>query len=152
MIDIISESKNEVDIDIFLLNKFRPLIHWCWMMHIFLDNLTTIGSDNGLSSSWCQAIIWTNAGILLIGPLGTNFSEILIKIHTFSFKKMHLKMSSGGHFFSASICWRLLFHLPWSQKLPKHCDKCYSFWMIIYSYDRWRMNHDDVIKWNHFLH
>ena len=36
-----------------------------------------------------------NAGILLIGPLGTNFSEILIEIHTFSFKKMHLKMSSG---------------------------------------------------------
>ena len=37
----------------------------------------------------------TNAGIFLIGPLGTNFNEILIKIYTFSFKKMHLKMSSG---------------------------------------------------------
>ena len=37
-----------------------------------------------------QAIIWTDAGILLIGPLGTNFSEILIEIHTFSFKKKHL--------------------------------------------------------------
>ena len=42
-----------------------------------------------------QAIIWNNAGILLIGPLGTNFSEILIKIYIFSFKKMRLKMSSG---------------------------------------------------------
>ena len=42
-----------------------------------------------------QAIIWTNARILLIGPLGTNFSQILIEIYTFSFKKMHLKMSSG---------------------------------------------------------
>ena len=42
----------------------------------------------------CQTIFWTNAGILLIGPLGTNFSEILIEIHIFSFKKMHLKMSS----------------------------------------------------------
>ena len=41
-----------------------------------------------------QAIIWTNAGILLIGPLGTNFSEILIKIYEFSFKKIHLKLSS----------------------------------------------------------
>ena len=39
-----------------------------------------------------QAIISTNDGILLIVPLGTNFSEILIKIYTFSFKKMHLKM------------------------------------------------------------
>ena len=42
-----------------------------------------------------QASIWTNAGILLIGPLGINFNEILIEINTFSFKKMHLKMSSA---------------------------------------------------------
>ena len=42
-----------------------------------------------------QAIIWTNAGLLLIDPLETNFSEILIAIHKFSFKKMHLKMSSA---------------------------------------------------------
>ena len=42
-----------------------------------------------------QAITWTNDGILLIGPLGTNFREILSKIHTFSFKKMHLKTSSA---------------------------------------------------------
>ena len=32
---------------------------------------------------------------MLIGPLGTNFSEILIGIKTFSFKKMPLKMSSA---------------------------------------------------------
>ena len=36
----------------------------------------TIGSDNGLSPGRRQAIIWTNAGILLIEPLWTNFSEI----------------------------------------------------------------------------
>ena len=42
-----------------------------------------------------QAIIWTNDGHLLIGPLGTNVSEILIEILTFSFKKMRLKVSSG---------------------------------------------------------
>ena len=42
-----------------------------------------------------QTIIWTNAGLLLIGPLGTNFSEILIEILTFSFNKMRLKMSSA---------------------------------------------------------
>ena len=41
-----------------------------------------------------QAIIWTNAGILLIWPLGTNFSEISIEIYIFSFMKMHLKWSS----------------------------------------------------------
>ena len=57
--------------------------------------LTIIGSDNGLSPDCRQAIIWTNVGLLLIGPLGTNFSEILIKILTFSFKKMHLKVLSA---------------------------------------------------------
>ena len=65
------------------------------MTHICVSDLTTIGSDNGLSPGRRQAIIWTNAGILLIGPLGTIFSEILIEIHTFSFKKMYLKMSSA---------------------------------------------------------
>ena len=48
---------------------------------------TTTGSDNGLSPGRRQAIIWIIAGILLFGPSGTNFSEILIAIHTFSFKK-----------------------------------------------------------------
>ena len=62
---------------------------------ICIDNLTVIGSYNGLSPVWRQAIIWTNDGILLIGPSGTKFSEDLIKIHIFSLKKMHLKMSSG---------------------------------------------------------
>ena len=56
--------------------------------------LTIIGSDNGLLPGRHQAIIWTNAEILLIDPLGTKFSEILIEIHTFSLKKMHLNMSS----------------------------------------------------------
>ena len=65
------------------------------MTHICVDKLTIIGSDNGLSPGRRQAIIWTNAGILLIGPLGTNFSEILIEIHKFLFKEMHLKLSSG---------------------------------------------------------
>ena len=65
------------------------------MTHICVGNLTIIGSDNGLSPGRRQAITWTNVGILLIGLLGTNFNEMLIDIHTFSFKKMHLKMSSG---------------------------------------------------------
>ena len=64
-------------------------------MHICVDNLSIIGSDNGLSPGRRQAIIWTNAGISLIGISGTNFSEILIGIQTFSIKKMHLKTSSA---------------------------------------------------------
>ena len=42
-----------------------------------VSKLTIIGSDNGLSPDRRQAIIWTNAGVLLIGPLGTFFNEIL---------------------------------------------------------------------------
>ena len=58
------------------------------MTHICVGNLTINGSDNGLSPGRRQAIIWTNAEILIIGPLGTNFGEILIEILTFSFKKI----------------------------------------------------------------
>ena len=65
------------------------------MTHICVANLTIIGPDNGLSPGRRQAIIWTNAGILFIGPWGTNLSEVLIGIQTFSFKKMLLKMSSA---------------------------------------------------------
>ena len=68
---------------------------WGRVTHICVVKLTIIGSDNGLSPGRRQAIIWTNAGILLIGPLGTNFIEILIRIQTFSFKKMHLRMLSA---------------------------------------------------------
>ena len=81
---------------IFLaVTYFRMLIHWGRVTQICVNKLTIIDSDNGVSSVQRLAIIWTSAGILLIGPLGTNFSEILIKILTFSFKKMRLKMSSA---------------------------------------------------------
>ena len=58
-------------------------------------HLADTDSDNGLSPDRHEAIIWTYAGIFLIRPLGTTLSEIFIKIQTFSFKKIHLKMSSG---------------------------------------------------------
>ena len=71
------------------------LTHWGRVTHICVSDLTSIGSDNGLSPARRQAIIRTNAGILLIRPLGTNFSEVLIEILTFSFKKMRWKVSSA---------------------------------------------------------
>ena len=70
------------------------LTHWGRVTHMCVGKLTIIVSDNGLSPRRHQAIIWTNAGILLIGPLGTILNEILVEIDKFSFKKMHLKMSS----------------------------------------------------------
>ena len=65
------------------------------MTHICVSKLNNIGSDNGLSHGQRQAIIRTHVGILLIGPPGTNFSKMLIEIHIFSFKKMHVKMLSA---------------------------------------------------------
>ena len=44
---------------------------------------------------WSQVIIRTNAGVLLIWPLGINFSQIFIDIYIYSVKKMHLKTLSG---------------------------------------------------------
>ena len=73
----------------------RCLTHWGRVTRICVSRLAIIGSDNGLSPDRRQAIIWNNDRILLIGPLGTTFSEILIKILTFSFKKMRLKVSSA---------------------------------------------------------
>ena len=54
------------------------LSHWGRVTHLCVGNLTIIGSDNGLSPGRRQAITWTNVGMLLIGPIGTNFSEMLI--------------------------------------------------------------------------
>ena len=53
-------------------NKRDPfpfqLTHWGRVTHICVSKLTIIGSDNGLSPGRRQAIIWTNAGILLYTP------------------------------------------------------------------------------------
>ena len=70
-------------------------LNWDRVTHICVNKFTIIGSDNGLSPGRRQAIIWTNDGRLLIGPLGTNFNETSIEIHTFSLKKIHWKISSG---------------------------------------------------------
>ena len=77
------------------LAVLRVLTHRGRLTHICVGNLTTIGLDNGLSPSRRQDIIWTNIVLLLIIPLGTKFSDILIEMYTFACKKMHLKMSSG---------------------------------------------------------
>ena len=45
-------------------SRWTTLTHWGRVTHICISKLTIIDSDNGLSPEWCQAIIWTNAGIL----------------------------------------------------------------------------------------
>ena len=119
-------------------------------------NQVSIGSDNGLSPGRCQAIIWTNAGILLIVPLGINVSEILIGINTFSFKKMCLKMSSAK--------WRPF--CPGENELNGECSSCpYLLWRVqtplLLSQDKWKLTraskmllgelaHYDEIPWKNY--
>ena len=74
---------------------WSKLTHWGRVTHICVGFLTNIGSDNGLSPVRRQAIIWTNAGLSSIAPLGTNFRKIFAEIITFLFKEMYLKVSSA---------------------------------------------------------
>ena len=74
------------------LEAFAVLTHW-GRMYIHQYNRPPLVQK---MAGWLRfhAIIWIKAGILSIGPLWTNFSEILFTIQTFSLKNMHLKMSS----------------------------------------------------------
>ena len=65
----------------------KHLTPWGRVIHASA-NKGTIASDNGLSPVRPRAIfLWTNAGILSIGPIGTKYSKILIEIYAFSFKQ-----------------------------------------------------------------
>ena len=93
-----------------LIHKGSPLTHWGRVTHICVGNLTIIGPDNGLSPGWRQAIIWTNAGILLIGPLGTNLhrnSYIFIQENVFQI-----------------VVWKMAAILSWPQ-----CVKFLSWYL-----------------------
>ena len=118
-------------------SSFNDLTHW-------VSNLTIIGSDNGLSPGRHQAIIWTNAGILIIQTLRTNLTEILSEIHTFSFKKMHLKMlSAKWRPFCLSLnvsMWGVdghWYHSVGSNTLSACQSVCQSWWIWCDSVDEW---------------
>ena len=95
------------------------------MTHICVGKLTIICSVNGLSPGRRQAIIWTNTGLLLIRHLETNFSEILIGIQTFSFKKMHLKMSSAK-WRPFCIGLNVLTHFPLNKMVASLTDNIFK--------------------------
>ena len=81
--------------EIGIATTTRSLTHWGRAAHTRVNKLASIGPDNVLSFSQCQADICTNAGILLIESLGTNSSEMLSTIHAASFQKIPLRMSSA---------------------------------------------------------
>ena len=101
----------------------------CWgrVTRICIGNLTIVGSDDDLSPSRHQSIIWTNAGIMLIRTLGTNYSEILSESLTFTCKKMHFKIYLGTWrpfclgFNMMKLLWTLWVAKPW---LKGSCAEC----------------------------
>ena len=67
-----------------------------WIKSALVQIMTCrLFSAKPLSNYSAPSHYLTRAGLLLIGPLGTNFSKTWIKIRSFSFTKMHLKLSSA---------------------------------------------------------
>ena len=115
---------------------FCALTRWGRVTHICVVKLTLIGSDNGLSPGRRQAIIWTNAEILLIGPikLQWNFdwnSNIFILEN--AFQNVVCEMAS---ILSRPQCVKHLFDRTADQTL-NHCAL---------SYVRCRFN-SELVKW-----
>ena len=82
----------------FIKNRqFWVSLRWCPVTDNYVGKLTVIGSDNGLLPGRRQAIIWTRAGIFLVGPLRTNCNNILIGIHIFSLTKIRFRMPSAKY-------------------------------------------------------
>ena len=106
--------------------SLHGLTHWGRVTHIGVSKLTIIVSDNGLSPGRRQAIIWTNAGILLNRPLGTSFNEILIEILTFSFIKMRFKVSSAKW---RPFCLGLNVLIAWLCTWPWHQQPWYYIYI-----------------------
>ena len=98
------------------------LFHWDRLTHICVNKVTIVCSDNGLSAGQRQALTWINARIMLIGPLGTNFSVISIDIQIFYSRKCISKcrLPNGGHFVWTSI-FSLMFNTV-SSNLAQSCD------------------------------
>ena len=78
-------------------------------------------SRPSLTPDGCQAIIWTNAGISLIEPLGINFGEIWSKLPQFSYVKNNFKMAS---ILSHPQCVKM--NVILSSELPFCCDRIYN--------------------------
>ena len=88
-------------LDDVIVRRERPNRYWHrWHLVAFCCGLLMIIEAewriySKLTAIGIWTIIWTNAGIVLIEPFGTNFSQILIEVYTFSARKMHFKTSSG---------------------------------------------------------
>ena len=104
--------------------RANQLNHSDHAMHICNSKQAIIHSDNDMSPIWCQFIIWTNNGMFLIEPSGTNFGEIWFTFQKTLFNKMSLKMSFAEE---QSICLSLNVLrkdiASWLNSLSRNHDK-----------------------------
>ena len=123
-------------------------------------NWISIGSGNGLSTVRRQALTWTNADLLAIGPSGANFSHIRRETQNFLLMKIPLKMSSAKMAASLSrgdeltttdiICINngyMLHHLPtmipqaqWVNSVPPYVRKLHFMYEVIRTSGKYRWN------------
>ena len=75
--------------------------------------------------------------------IGTNFSQILSEIHTFSFEKMHLKISSAK-WWQFCLSLNVMMH---SMHMSMYIQ---IYWIYLFTSENWGQVHDGVIKWKHF--
>ena len=127
-----------------MLCAYSCLTHWSRVTHICVGNLTTIASDNGLSLDRRQAIIWANAGILSIGHLGINFSEISMEIQTFSLWKMRLK-SSSAKWRPSCLGFNVLTHWGLKQNWPIFCRRYLQAHFLVWKFSWMKIC---VFYWN----
>ena len=105
-------TSNDASLSLNELNGTKDKLQWkqsncntkAYATHVLW--LIEAGSDNGLSPDQWQTIIWTNAGMVWIGPWETNFNEIVIKVQKFSLKEMIWKccLENVVYFVLASMC------------------------------------------------
>ena len=89
---------------------------YCWPKHIEAEWTRTLLIRIMAYRLFGAKLVsmWTNAGLLLTGPLETNFSEIWIKIQPFHSRKSNWKchLQNDGHFVSSSVCQQGLPYIP----------------------------------------
>ena len=128
----------------------RPVMH---SFYVFFDlclnkqlsNLRCHHAHYDITAMCSQAVIWTSADFLLIGPSRTNFSEIFIKIPLFSFKKIwKCCLLNGGHLvltFKCNLIWSYcideLYHYVW---WPMYCLNQSQFNSLAFGRFEWNFS------------
>ena len=129
-LSLVKLPKGDVTESHWWLVTMSLLIEAWWCINVWLNWVMTI-SVNGLK------LDMINTGLLWIGPLGINFSEILIKIEKNSYKKIDLKLSSAK-WQSFRLCFAVLIHESHRWPLSPFLFHIYSFIYLLFIH-KWKL-------------